>query len=125
MNLLVVRSWKMVLCLAAFACLLAGCVTGPKIDWNTRVGSYTHDAAVTELGPPDKSAKLTDGTVVEEWLISRSGGQGRVLIGPPPYAYSGYSYPAYALDSYPSYEWFLRLTFGPDGTLKSWKKYSK
>ncbi len=124
MNLFATRSWKLIAFAAAFACLLAGCVTGPKIDWNARVGVYTHDQAVTDLGPPDKSAKLTDGTAVEEWLISRNPGRS-VLIGPPPYAYSGYSYPAYAVDSYPSYEWFLRLTFGPDGVLKAWRKYSK
>jgi hypothetical protein len=49
------------------ALVLAGCVT-QKIDWSARVGNYTYDQAVMELGPPDKSAKLTDGTVVADWL---------------------------------------------------------
>ena len=42
------------------ALLLAGCVT-PKIDWAARVGNYTYDQAVMDFGPPDKSAKLSDG----------------------------------------------------------------
>lgn len=48
--------------------LVAGCRSTPKIDWNSRVGTYTYDQAVTELGPPDKSAKLSDGRTVAEWI---------------------------------------------------------
>jgi hypothetical protein len=46
---------------------VGGCVT-QKIDWSARVGNYTYAQAVMELGPPDKSAKLTDGTVVATGL---------------------------------------------------------
>jgi len=44
------------LALILAALVLAGCVT-QKIDWSARVGNYTYDQAVMELGPPDKSAK--------------------------------------------------------------------
>ena len=110
--------------LALLATLLfAGCVT-ENIDWAVRVGQYTHDQAILDLGPPDKSAKLSDGTVVAEWLTQSS----RVIVAPEPYFlppgdYFGPATPGYTETYLPAY--FLRLTFGPDGTLKSWKKFAK
>ena len=68
--LITVRTGGKWLAMMLAALVLAGCVT-QKIDWPARVGNYTHDQAVTELGPPDKSAKLTDGTVVADWLTHR------------------------------------------------------
>ena len=59
------------LSICAIALLLAllaltGCATRNKIDWSARVGNYTFDQTVLELGPPDKQTKLSDGTVVAE-----------------------------------------------------------
>jgi len=49
-----------------------GCkTTPPKVDWEGRVGKYTYDQAVAELGPPEKSAKLSDGKTVAEWVVGR------------------------------------------------------
>src|SRR5262245_20080627 len=68
--------WQLNECLRLF-CLcglwvwMAGCATAPKIDWNSRIGTYTHDQAILELGPPDRAATLTDGSKVVEWLTSR------------------------------------------------------
>ncbi len=108
----------LVLLLAALA--LAGCVT-PKIDWTARVGNYTYDQAITEMGPPDKNAKLTDGTVVADWLTRRA----QTIIAPEPYflppgCYFGPLTPMYSESYFPAQ--YLRLTFGPDGKLKTWKE---
>jgi len=46
------------------------------VDWNSRIGSYTYDQTVTDLGPPDKQTKLTDGKTVAEWVTHRNGGSG-------------------------------------------------
>jgi len=105
------------------ALLLAGCVT-PRVDWQARVGEYTRDQAITDLGPPDKSAKLSDGTVVDEWLTQSS----RVIVAPEPYflgpgCYFGPDTPGYTETYVPAY--FLRLTFAPDGKLKTWKQFAK
>lgn len=54
--------------------MVTGCAT-QKINWAGRVGAYTFDQAVVELGPPDKQAKLTDGSVVAEWLTRRGNRQ--------------------------------------------------
>lgn len=100
--------------LASLALLLAACFTVPKIDWDSRVGSYTFDAAVKEMGPPEKSALLTDGSRVADWLMSRgrdnpiyhSFPDGRVIRT------NGVRDP----------DRLLRLTFAHDGQLKEWKR---
>jgi Prokaryotic membrane lipoprotein lipid attachment site len=106
--------------LATFAALLlAGCVT-QKIDWPARVGNYTHDQAVMEFGPPDKSAKLTDGTTVAEWMVR----SGQTVVAPEPYfvppgCYFGPLTPMYSSTYVPAE--FLRLTFDTDNKLRTWK----
>jgi len=109
--------------LALVAALLTGCMT-PKIDWAARVGSYTYDQSVLEFGPPDKTAKLQDATLVCEWLTRRGAAQTYISSGGgySPW-YGGPVYPT-VVDSY-SPNYYLRLTFGPDGKLKAWKKYAK
>lgn len=105
--------------------LLAGCATH-KIDWAGRVGSYTFDQAVLDLGPPDKQAKLEDGTVVADWLTRRGYHQAYAAGGY--YGHRGHwIYAPYAgpyMDSY-SPDYYLRLTFGPEGKLKAWRKFAK
>jgi hypothetical protein len=103
--------------------LLTACATTPKIDWNARIGNYTYDQAVLELGPPEKIASLTDGTKVGDWLLARGLAQGFVPVAGP---YVGYPYfygpPAIYYSEPPAPNHYLRLTFGPDGKLVAWKK---
>ena len=107
------------------ALVLTGCVTAPGIDWAGRVGTCTCDQAVLELGPPERSAKLADGTVVAEW-VTRRGHAGSVTTG---FGYSPYG-PGYwmggpfVLDS-SSPEYSLRLTFDPQGKLQAWKRVAR
>lgn len=108
---------------ALLVLLVAGCVTTPKINWAARVGHYTFDQTVTEIGPPDKQAKLADGSVVAEWITQRSRTH---VFAAPSYAYaSPYGYgmmsPMY-MDTATSPEYYLRLTFGADGQLAGWKR---
>ena len=99
---------------------LTGCAS-TKIDWNSRIGNYTYDQAVLELGPPDKYAKLTDGTVVAEWMTRRgySGGSVGFMHG---YGYPYYYHPWYPYYEPPSPDYFIRLTFGPDGRLRAYQR---
>jgi hypothetical protein len=102
--------------------LLAGCAT-QKVDWAGRVGHYTYDQAILEIGPPDKQAKLEDGTVVADWLTRRGYVYSSPAFGYAPWAYYGPYYPGY-VDTYTP-DYFLRLTFGPDGKLGSWRKFAR
>lgn len=91
----------------------AGCATEPKIDWKSRVGAYSYDQAVIDMGPPDRSAKLSDGTVVAQWL-SRRGSSFRTF-------HMFYGSWLSSSDSPPSPDQFLTLTFDPESRLKEWK----
>jgi len=108
---------------AVLLVLSPGCTSTPKPDWNQRIGNFTFDDAVHELGPPVASTKLEDGSTVAEWFLghgpqlsfgfgtSSYGGGGAVGVGtsisPPPKGR------------------FLRLTFGPDGKLQRWEKITR
>jgi hypothetical protein len=117
--------WGAMIVLAA---LCVSCAT-TKIDWNSRLGVYTYDQAVIELGPPDKSATLSDGTIVAEWLTRRgsSGGYSDVYYaGPWPYPHwRGYYYPPLYYYDPPTPSYFLRLVFGTDGRLTEWRRVAR
>jgi hypothetical protein len=92
--------------------LLGGCATGPQ--WENRVGHYTYDQAVLELGAPDRDAILSNGMRVVEWVRSPE----------------IYNYPFYSRDYLFTHRStlesrvparILRLTFGADGRLTNWK----
>jgi hypothetical protein len=102
------------------AAFFVGCSTTKPIAWNSRVGTYTFDQAVTELGPPDKQAKLSDGRTVAKWITHRSGGSGisvgtgfytgGVGVGVSQGVGSGYR------------DKILTLTFSTNNVLTAWSK---
>lgn len=106
--------------LASAALLFTGCKSKPKVDWNSRVGSYTFDQAVNDMGPPDKQTKTSDGTTVAEWVTGRSGGSG-LSIGTGVFGSSGGVGVSQSVGS-GGRNRFLRLTFGTDGRLATWLK---
>jgi len=121
--------WLRVVPALLLSLVLTGCATRSKIDWASRVDNYTFDQAVTELGPPDKSAELSDGSVVAEWLAQRGfpGSYSSFGYGPG-YAPWAYYWPAPIIHNYyepPTPDCFLRLSFGPDGKMKEWKRVRK
>jgi hypothetical protein len=112
------------LCLLALiltVLLPAGCASKPpKVDWNTRVGNFTFDQAVTELGPPDRQATLTDGKKVAEWVVGRTGGGGLSLgLG----TFTGHTGVGVSQTlGTGARDKILRLTFGPNGQLLNWAR---
>lgn len=111
-----------VLLIVAFAATLfaSGCATKPKADWNARVGNYTFDQAVVELGPPDRQSTLSDGRKVAEWVTGHKGGSG-VSVG---FGSFGSHTGVGVSQSVGSggREKVLRLTFGTDGKLLEWTR---
>jgi hypothetical protein len=114
---------KTILLVLFAALVFAGCASGPKIDWAARVGNFTYDQAVIELGPPDKIAKLDSGITVANWVIRH----GYAYSTGATVAYGSYPgpiiVPNYSQGYSPSF--YLRLTFGADGKLTDWKKYAQ
>lgn len=109
---------------------LAGCqsATSPLVDWNSRIGNYSYELALQDLGLPVRSTKLNDGSVIADWRIARS------KTGSPDMADAessgGYVIPALwdnpiPLGSSPQPNKYLRLSFGPDQKLTGWKKYTQ
>ena len=114
----------------AMACLLVlfacGCAS-KKALWNGRLGNYTYDQAILEYGPPDRSARLDDGTRVADWLTSLGYPGGYASFG----YYYGYPYacrypvpPAFYYAP-PGPNYYLRLTFDPEGKLVAWKSVAR
>jgi hypothetical protein len=119
MNFCSLAKWFVLL----MALVLAGCAT-TKTDWSSRVGHYTYDQAVTEMGPPERYAKLTDGTRVADWMTWRGG----TMSAPEPYffqpgCYFGPATPMYSSTYLPSY--YVRLTFGTNDQLKVFKEFAR
>ena len=96
--------------LAMLSFIFAGCKSTPKVDWNSRIGNYTYDQSVAEFGPPDKTAKLSDGKTVADWIKHSNGGGVSFGVGTGVGTSTGYP------------DRVLRLTFGPDGKLLEFKK---
>lgn len=93
-----------------------GCATS-KIDWASRVGNYTFDDAVLEFGPPDKSATLQDGTKVAEWLTYRGRGGGGTFYS--------VGRVVHHVPEGPSPDYYIRLSFDPDGRLTGYRRVVK
>jgi hypothetical protein len=56
--------------------LTGSCASGPKaniknIDWGSRIGTYTYEEALAELGEPDVISESSEGTIAE-WVLRRS-----------------------------------------------------
>jgi hypothetical protein len=110
------------------AVLLAGCNTpsSPTVNWDRRIGSYTYNLALQDMGVPVRHVTLSDGSIVADWLVEK---------GKPgaPSTYEademgGYVIPflwdnPIPMDARARPNRYLRLTFGPDQKLTGWKKF--
>ena len=106
---------------ALFVLFLTGCRSTPKVDWNSRVGSYSYDQAVGEFGVPDKTATLSDGRTIAEWITGHTGG-GAFSFGIGSYgSHTGVGVGQTIGTSGRTRG--LRLTFDANGTLTAWSKY--
>jgi hypothetical protein len=103
---------------------LIGCASTQAPDWEARIGNYSHDRAVLDLGPPDRSATLSDGTIVSEWTTGRSAGH---VVSLSHGGYYGHRYGSSAHRAYVTapVEWIIRLTFDPQGNLNDWKEVTR
>jgi|SRR5688572_15764520 len=96
---------------------LTGCATTNRVDWNSRMGQFTYDEAIMELGVPDREATLTDGTTVAEWLTVRGMSYGTM------HGFYGWHFQTYDINQFP--DRYTRLVFGPDKKLIRVEKFAK
>ncbi|MEO7300821.1 MAG: hypothetical protein ABI042_19825 [Verrucomicrobiota bacterium] len=99
---------------------LAGCATPPKIDWDSRVGNYTYDHSVEELGMPTQMGMLADGSKVAQWYSGRPSAEVAGVGTGISVGLSGTT--AVRTPMMESRTKRVQLTFGPDGVLRSWSR---
>jgi len=114
--------------LIVLALLAGGCASGNKttvqdIDWGSRIGSYTYEDALGELGEPDVIGQSSEGKFAE-WVLERSPnvtfsfGFGSIGFGPHTSAGVGMGT---TVSPPPSGE-YLHLRFDNDDKLVEWTK---
>ncbi len=99
------------------ALIVAGCATA-QVNWDTRVGGFSYDDAVKELGQPNHRETLANGKTVAEWTS-------RYPVGntPPDLNNSYYSRsPSFGPSPLEYHESTLRLTFSTNNVLADWSK---
>ena len=111
------KSVLSVFLLCSAVVLMTGCATN-KVDWSSRIGTYTYDQAVLEMGPPDKIATLTDGTQVAEWLTTK----GRHFSGTTYFSRGRF---IHSTPDWHSPDYYVRLTFDPEGRLTGHRQVVK
>ena len=116
MNFAVIFSSPVILALAV--AFLTGCKT-PPVDWDSRIGHYTYDQAVTDLGPPDRQARLSDGKAVYKWFVQPPVTP-RFNSGMSYYGNNGFGANQTIGASYNSQ--MLQLTFDSNGKLTAWSR---
>jgi hypothetical protein len=117
MNLAVKFSLPVILALTI--AFLTGCATPPPVDWNSRVGHYTYNQAVSEFGLPNRQAKLSDGKVVSKWFVQPPVAP-QFNSGMSNYGNNGFG-AGQAIGSSLNSQ-MLQLTFDTNGTLIDWSK---
>jgi hypothetical protein len=51
--------------------LIAGCVSIPERDWQTRIGHYSVDDVKLDLGHPESCIGLDDGGTACSWITAK------------------------------------------------------
>jgi len=117
--------------LAALCGLAAGCASSSKtekpdpktVNWSERIGAYTYEQALADLGKPAVVGESNDGRMAE-WILRRSPrmsfgfGVGTGSFG----SHGGVGVGVGSTVSPPPSGEYLQLKFGPDGQLKEWSK---
>ena len=105
--------------LALAVAFLTGCATPPQVDWDSRIGHYTYDQAVSELGLPNRQSRLSDGKVVSKWFVQPPVGP-RFNSGMSYYGNNNFGADQTIGSGYNNQ--MLQLTFDTNGKLAAWSK---
>ena len=112
---------------AVLSLVIFGCASHPKIDpninWNERIGNYTYDQALAELGKPAVVAETSEGRYAD-WVIKRSPNVSfGIGVGGGTYgSHVGTGVGVGTSVSPPPHGEYLHLAFDPQGLLRSWSR---
>ena len=112
-----------------FAALLgligAGCQALQQVDWDGRIGQFSYEQAVAELGRPAEEAKLPGGMRRVEWITNTGISTGRALVGVGTQRRTMSLVPLEPTEIHRLRDRFLRLTFDKAGRLVAWENGTK
>ena len=112
-------------CAALLGLIGAGCQALQQVDWDGRIGQFSYEQAVAELGRPDGETKLAGGLRRVEWITNSGASAGRTLTG------AGYRratlgvLPLEPTEIHRLRDRDLRLTFDRAGRLVAWENGTK
>lgn len=104
----------------AVVILAAGCATPPSVNWDERVGTYSWQDALAELGQPTLVTNMEGGVKVAEWVKAR-GPQSPGEDTLPTYTRAEVVTPNDTAGMFAP-DKVLRLMFTPDGKLIDWDR---
>ena len=121
------RKWSLFALLLTISIGMVGCASRPKIDpninWSERIGNYTYEHAMAELGPPAVVGESAEGRSAD-WIVKRSPNMSFGFgVGGGSYgSHVGTGVGVGTTVSPPPRGEYLHLSFDAQGKLKSWSK---
>ena len=113
------------ICAARLGMIGAGCQALQQVDWDGRVGQFSYEQAVAELGGPVGETKLPGGMRRAEWVTNSGASSGRSLVGAGFQHRSMGVVPLEPTEIYRLRDRYLRLTFDRAGRLVAWENGTK
>ncbi|MCH2383123.1 MAG: hypothetical protein MK290_10465 [Pedosphaera sp.] len=112
-------------CAALLGLFGAGCQALQQVDWDGRIGQFSYEQAVAELGRPVEETELSGGMRRAEWITNSGVSTGRALVG------AGYQrrtmgvVPLEPTEIHRLRDRYLRLTFDRAGRMVAWENGTK
>ena len=104
-------------CGALLGLIGAGCQALQQVDWDGRIGQFSYEQAVAELGQPTGETKLPGGMRRAEWITNTGSSMGRALVGAGTQRGTTGVVPLDPTEIYRLRDRYLRLTFDQSGQL--------
>ncbi|MDE2641685.1 MAG: hypothetical protein OSB55_02885 [Verrucomicrobiota bacterium] len=104
-------------CAALLGLIGVGCQALQQVDWNGRIGQFSYEQAVTELGQPTGETKLPGGMRRAEWITNTGISTGGALVGVGYQRRTMSMVPLDPTEIHRLRDRYLRLTFDKEGRL--------
>ena len=117
-------AWSLIVVSIIISLLLTSCATTESRTsvWESRIGNYSYNQAVAELGAPLETRKLNTGGTSAEWLTRRNAASPVTQsIGTGFHAGGADAAVGQSVAQTPKNE-YLRLAFDPTGKLAKWER---
>ena len=117
------KAW--LICGLALGLIGVGCQALQQVDWDQRVGQFSYEQAVAELGRPAGETKLESGLRRVEWITNSGASAGRSLVGVDYRRATLGVLPLEPTEIHRLRDRYLRLTFDKAGGLAAWEHGTK